>query len=231
MKCLIVDDNKLARTVLKQLAGKVPGLELVAELENAMDAYQYLQQHPVDLVLLDIEMPDMSGLELIKALASPKPLIIFTTSKKDYAIEAFELNVVDYLVKPIAPARFLQAIDRARSLLDSNSEEVTIGVNDFIFIKDSNVVRRIPLADILFFEAMGDYVKIHTTEKPYTTHATLKSIEDRLSRALFIRVHRSYIIALNKIDTIQEGTIQIRGKAIPVAEGYRSGLNAKLKML
>jgi DNA-binding LytR/AlgR family response regulator len=231
MNCLIVDDNKIARTTMKQLASQVKDIIVSGESTNAIEAYIFLQDHPVDIILLDIEMQGMSGLELTKNLGNKRPLIIFTTSKKDYAAEAFELNVADYLVKPVTPARFIQAIDKARELLASNSEEVQMDSNEFIFIRDSNIVRRLKIEDILFAEAMGDYVKLHTLQKFYAIHTTLKSVEARLPASRFLKIHRSYIVALNKIDTVRDGVLVVNGKALPVADGYRQALTKKMNIL
>jgi DNA-binding LytR/AlgR family response regulator len=231
MNTLIVDDNKIARTVMKQLASQVKDILLAGECASAMDAYNLLQEQPVDLILLDIEMPGMNGLELIKNIGNPRPVIIFTTSKKEYAVEAFELNVADYIVKPVTPARFIQAINKAREILESNKEEFETNEEEFLFIRDSNIIRRLKLEDILFAEAMDDYVKLYTAQKFYAIHATLKSVEERLSAKKFIRVHRSYIVALNKIDTIQDGALIINGKPLPVADTYRASLNKQIKVL
>jgi len=231
MNCLIVDDNKIARTTMKQLASRVKDISITGECANAMDAYNLLQEHSIDILLLDIEMPGMTGLELIKNLGKKSPVIIFTTSKKEYAAEAFELNVADYIVKPVTPARFLQAIDKAREICQSNTEEVTLGEDEFIFIRDSNIVRKLRLEDILFAEAMGDYVKLFTSHKFYAVHTTLKTVEERLPANAFLRVHRSYIIAISKIDTVQEGSIIINGKPIPVADAYRNTLNKRMNIL
>lgn len=231
MKCIIVDDNKMARMALKQLVSQVQGLELIAECNDAAEALDVLNSNGVDLLLLDIEMPGMTGLDLIKKLGNSKPLIIFTTAKKDYAVEAFELNVVDYLVKPIAMPRFKQAIDKAQETLDSNKQEVKVEEQGFVFVKDNGVLKRIAIDDILFLEAMGDYVKVHTPQKFHVVHATLKSIEEKLPSSKFIRVHRSYIVAINKIDYIQEGTISIGKTSIPVADTHKSNLNKRLNLL
>jgi len=146
-------------------------------------------------------------------------------------VEAFELNVADYIVKPVTPARFISAIDKVRDILNSKNEEMAVAQDEFIFIRDSNVIRRIKLDDILFAEAMGDYVKLHTAQKFYAIHTTLKSVEERLPSARFIRVHRSYIAALSKIDTIQEGALVIQGKPVPVADAYRATLNKRMNIL
>jgi DNA-binding LytR/AlgR family response regulator len=231
MKCLIVDDNKMARMALKQLVGQVPNLELVAECNDATEALSFLNNTQIDLLLLDIEMPDMSGLELTQKLGKQRPLIIFTTAKKDYAVEAFELSVVDYLIKPIALPRLKQAIDKAAETLESNKEEVKVEDQGFVFVKDNGILKRISIDDILFLEAMGDYVKVHTAQKFHVVHATLKSIEEKLPASKFIRVHRSYIVAINKIDYIQEGTISIGKTSIPVADTHKSNLNKRLNLL
>ena len=231
MKCIIVDDNKMAQMALKQLVSQVQGLDLIAECNDAVEALDVLESHQVDLLLLDIEMPGMTGLDLIKKLGNTKPLIIFTTAKKDYAVEAFELNVVDYLVKPIALPRFKQAIEKALETLDSNKQELKVEEQGFVFVKDNGILKRIAIDDILFLEAMGDYVKVHTSQKFHVVHATLKSIEEKLPSSKFIRVHRSYIVAINKIDYIQEGTISIGKTTIPVADTHKSNLNKRLNLL
>lgn len=231
MTCLIVDDNKIARTTLRQLASQIRDIDIAGECDNAMDAYNLLQEKPVDVILLDIEMPGMSGLELTRNLGSTRPLIIFTTSKKDYAAEAFDLNVADFLVKPITPARFIQAIEKAKELLQSNRQEVNLREDEFIFIRDSNVVKRLKLDDILYAEAMGDYVKLHTPQRFYAIHSTLKAVEERLPASRFFRVHRSYVVAVDKIDTIQNGVLIINDRSIPVADAYRGALNKRMNIL
>ena len=216
---------------LKQLLSQVQGLDLIAECNDAAEALDVLNSSQVDLLLLDIEMPGMTGFDLIKKLGNSKPLIVFTTAKKDYAVEAFELNVVDYLVKPIALPRFKQAVDKAQETLDSNKQEVKVEEQGFVFVKDNGILKRIAIDDILFLEAMGDYVKVHTPQKFHVVHATLKSIEEKLPSSKFIRVHRSYIVAINKIDYIQEGTISIGKTSIPVADTHKSNLNKRLNLL
>lgn len=231
MKTLIVDDNKIARTTMKQLASQVKDLVVVGECENAMVAYNFLQEQQVDIILLDIEMPGMTGLELTKNLGNKQIIIIFTTSKKEYAAEAFDLNVVDYIVKPVTPTRFIQAINKAREIIESNTVDVKMYDDEFIFIRDSNIVRRLKLDDVLFAEAMGDYVKLHTNQKFYAIHTTLKAVEERLPINKFIRVHRSYIVAITKIDTIQDGALIVNGKPLPVADTYRAALNKRMNIL
>lgn len=231
MNCLIVDDNKMARIAMKQLASQVNDLNVIGECATAMDAYNLLQSQPVDLLLLDIEMPEMTGLELTRHLGEKKPIIVFTTSKKDYAADAFELNVADYIVKPVTVARFFQAVDKAREIYNSTREEMIIEEKEFVFIRDNGILKRLLLEDILFLEAMGDYVKVFTLQKFHAVHTTLKNVEEKLPPNKFLRIHRSYIVALNKIDKIEEGVIIIHSKTIPVADAYRSTLNKRLNIL
>lgn len=230
MNVLIVDDNEIARDIVHQIAGRIKDVKIAGQCADALQAYNLLQETPVDVILLDIEMPGMSGLELTRNLGKG-PVIIFTTSKRDYAVEAFELNVADYIIKPVTPARLIQAIDRARELLASAEEELNVSDGEFIFIRDSNIIRRLKLDDILYVESMRDYVKLHTAQKFYAIHNTLKAVEDRLPAAKFLRVHRSFIIAVDKIDTIRDGVIIVQDRTVPVADAYRATLNRRMNVL
>ena len=216
---------------MKQLASHVDQLHVAGECVSAIEAYNILQKEKIDLLLLDIEMPGMNGIELTRNIGKKGPVIIFTTAKKDYAVEAFELHVADYLIKPITPSRFLQAIERAKEVQQANSRELQDTDNEFVFIRDSGILKRIKLDDILYLEAMGDYVKLHTQQKFHAVHSTLKAIEERLPDTKFMRVHRSYIVALDKIEAIQDGAIIISKNAVPVADAYRAALNGKLNLL
>lgn len=231
MNALIVDDSTIARTTIRHLAGKVGDIEVVAECADAMKAYEMLQIKPVDLLLLDIEMPGMSGLELTQNLGHKRPVIIFITSKREYAADAFDLNVADYIIKPVTAPRFMRAIEKAKEILASNREEVGVKGDEFIFIRDSNVVRRLKLDNILYGEAMGDYVKLYTSERFYAIHATLKAVEDRLPSSRFMRVHRSFLVAVDKIDTLDGGALIVGGKALPVADTFRAALNKRMNIL
>ncbi|MCD9856643.1 Transcriptional regulatory protein YpdB [compost metagenome] len=230
MKALIVDDNDIARTTLAHLAKQVPNLTIVNEYSNAIEAYNHLQNNQVDLIFLDIEMPEMTGIELTKNLSGKDIIIIFTSSNKDYALEAFELNIADYILKPVMPARFLQAVSKAQSILESRKEDVEVTKDEFLFVRDSNITRRLKLDDIFYAEAMGDYVKFYTREKMFAIHGKMKTAEERLPKDHFIRVHRSYIVSVGKIDTLQDGGIMINGKFIPVADAYRKALNTRMNV-
>jgi DNA-binding LytR/AlgR family response regulator len=230
MKALIVDDNNIARTTLAHLASQIPNLDIVHEYDNAIAAYNHLQSDRIDLLFLDIEMPEMTGIELTRNLNSKETIIIFTSSKKEYALEAFELNIADYLLKPFTQARFLQAVSKARAIFESKNENLQISKDEFLFVRDSNITRRLKLDDICYAEAMGDYVKFYTKEKMFAIHGTMKAAEERLLKDNFIRVHRSYIVAIGKIDTLQDGGVVINGQFIPVADAYRKALNTRMNV-
>ena len=231
MNCLIVDDHVIARNTISHFLQIDPSLKLIAECENAADAYRNLAVHKIDLLLLDIEMPGISGIELVKGLGDKRPLIIFISAKKDYAATAFDLNVVDFIAKPVTPDRFLMAINKAKEIY--NLSNLFIGKNndDFVFIRDSGLIRRIRLDDINHLEAQGDYVKIFMGDKTYSVHSSLKSIEDKLPVKNFIRVHRSFIINIAKIDTIEGNTLIIHKQFVPVSDAYKSVLNKRMHIL
>ncbi|WP_326983109.1 LytTR family DNA-binding domain-containing protein [Chryseobacterium sp. MYb264] len=230
MKALIVDDNEIARTTLAHLAKQIPGLTIISQYSNAIEAYHHLLKEQIDLIFLDIEMPEMTGIELTRNLSGRDIIIVFTSSKPEYALEAFELNIADYLLKPVTPARFLQAMSKAQAIAESRKENIQVSKEEFLFVRDSNITRRLKMDDIYYAEAMGDYVKFYTKEKNFVIHGTMKAAEERLPKEDFIRVHRSYIISLNKIDTLQDGGIMINGKFIPIADAYRKVLNTRMNV-
>jgi DNA-binding LytR/AlgR family response regulator len=232
MNCIIVDDNKLARTALKQLISQVKFLNLVEECSNSVDAFNYLRKENVDLVFLDIEMPGMSGIELIKNLEK-RPIIIFITAKKNYAIEAFELNVADYLVKPVDLPRFMVAVSRARELYLNKDQKVEENNKDkdYIFVRSNSVLTKIRTNDILYVQALGDYVNIYTPDKRVTVHITLRGMEEKLPPSMFYRLHRSFLVGLNHIDGVEEGTAYVGKHPIPIGEQYKKELLKKLNLV
>lgn len=221
----------IACATMNQLATHVPDLKVLAICESAIQAYAMIQQQKPDVLLLDIEMPGMTGIDLARQLGPNPPLVIFTTSKKDYAIEAFELNVVDYLLKPVTPARFIQAMEKVKIISESRNEKIWQQGNEFIFFRDANVVKKLLMNDILFAEAMGDYVKLYTAQKYYAVHTTLKAVEAKLTAGRFVRTHRSYLVNISKIDRVENGVIIINEKAVPVSDAYRATLNSRLEIL
>jgi DNA-binding LytR/AlgR family response regulator len=195
-----------------------------------VDALAVLNKAETDILFLDIEMPGMSGIDLLKLLPV-RPLTILTSAHKGYGSEAFELNVVDYLVKPLLLPRTMMAINRAAELLRQKDVYLNEVQREHIFIKENKIIRKLLIDDIYLFESKGDYVKIYVTDKYHVVHATLKLFEDRMSSSRFMRVHRSFIIAIDKIDYIEENILYINNNPVPLSESYRSQFLKKLNLL
>jgi DNA-binding LytR/AlgR family response regulator len=229
MNCLIADDNELALIMLNSLIAQTKNLTVVAKCRTALEAFDYLKDNTVDIAFLDVEMPGMTAIELIKALPR-KPVVVLLTANPAYATDAFDLNVADYIVKPATLARLLQAIEKARALLNKEKPETNQSEQPFLFIKEKNVLKKIMLNDILFIEAMGDYIKIHCTDKWYTASSSLRAMEEKYSQ-YFLKVHRSYLVAVSKIESIDESVINIGKNMIPVAESFRKKLLEKLDLM
>ncbi|MNK37394.1 Transcriptional regulatory protein YpdB [compost metagenome] len=231
MNCLIVDDHEIARRTVSHLLQIEQSLKLIAVCENATEAYRNLAIHKIDLLLLDIEMPGISGIELVKGLGETRPLIIFITAKKDYAAEAFDLNVVDFITKPVTPDRFLMAINKAKEIYNVSNLLLDNRQDDFVFIRDAGLIRRLNLDEINYLEAKGDYVKIYQNEKTYAVRSSLKSIEEKLPGKTFIRVHRSFIVNIGRIDTMEGNTLVMHKNFVPIADAYKTILNNRMQIL
>lgn len=232
MNCIIVDDNKMARTALKKLIEQVDSLKLKEECSSPIDAYNYLLKEDIDLVFLDVEMPGMTGIELIKNLEK-RPIIILITSKTDYAVEAFELNVADYIIKPVTLSRFMVAVAKANELFESKGQKIELNEKDkeYMFVRSNSVLTKIKIKDITYVQALGDYVNIYTSDNRYTVHITLKGMEEKLPQDKFYRLHRSYLIALDHIDKVEEGTAFIGKHPIPIGEQYKKELLKKINLI
>lgn len=232
MDCIVVDDSKLARHALALLIAQVDSLTLKKECASSLEAFNYLKTDNVDLVFLDVEMPGMTGVELVKNLKK-SPIIIFVTSKKEYAVEAFELNVADYIIKPVTLPRFMVAIERAQEILDSKGKKIELDEKDkdYVFVRSNSALSKIKLNDILYIQALGDYVNIYSTDKRHVVHCTLKSMEEKLPSAKFFRLHRSYLVAINHIEQVEENTLYIGKHPIPIGEQYKKELLKKINLL
>lgn len=228
MNCIIVDDDFASRKILKQMVQLVPSLELLAVCESAVEAVQTLKDEPVDLIFLDINMPEMSGLELIDSLRD-KPQIILITGNEKHAAEAFEMDVADYVLKPVEKSRFLKAVDKAQSRFNQFS-----GVKDakeYIFVKKDGLIIKVLLKSIVNIEAMADYITIHTDKGKYHALSTMHGIEARLPKSEFVRIHRSHIINLQKLDSIEEGTAVLGDKMIPIGNTYKQRLYRTINLI
>jgi DNA-binding LytR/AlgR family response regulator len=214
MNCLIVDDEPLAHKVIESYIQQIDTLQLVGNAYKAADAVNFLQKNAVDIVFLDIQMPELTGLELLKTLQQP-PNIIFTTAYSEYALESYELGVVDYLLKPIRFDRFLKAIQKV-----SITKKMPVE-NDYFFAKANGAQHRINFADIRFVEAFGNFVKIHVIDKFILTAETMIEMENKLNAANFIRVHKSFIVNTNKIESVNGNQINIGQNEIPIGASYK----------
>ncbi|MEM6684220.1 MAG: LytTR family DNA-binding domain-containing protein [Bacteroidota bacterium] len=235
MNCIIIDDEKLARTIIKTLCEDVDGLQVVGEFPNAMQAIKYLNENEVDVIFLDIHMPDFTGFDFVKTLKNP-PSIVLTTSDPKFAIEAFQYEcIVDYLLKPITADRFKTAVNKAKKhqLVNATTEENKADAtyeNDFYINIDRRLIK-IDIPSIYLVEAKGDYIHIKTEDKNYTVHSTLKKIEEKLPDSLFLKIHRSYIINLKKIIDIEDNSVLIKRDVIPVSRSKRPELMKRLDLL
>lgn len=228
LDCMIVDDEIMARKSLGRFCEKHDNLNVVQICENANDALSYLIEHSVDLIFLDIEMPELSGLEFLEQVVT-LPQIIFTTSKTEYAYEAFEYSITDYLKKPINISRFQQAVEKA---LEEQQKNNAYRANaKEVYLKVEGKYVRVAYDEILYFENAGDYVKVKTTESSYIIYSTLKNIDAKLDNPQFLKVHRSFIVNLNKIKDIEEGTLVIEKKVITISRANKSILMNKLNIL
>ncbi len=232
MKCIIIDDEPLALGIIKSYCDDMGGLHVIGAFNNPLQAIDSIQKQEVDLIFLDIEMPQITGLDFITAI-DKKPLFIFTTAYPQYAIEGFELNAADYLVKPIPFPRFIKAVNRARELLKLK-DTVTVTGNlssatgtannehEFIFVKADYGNVKIRLEDIIYIQGLKDYLKIYiANKKPILTLMNFRDIQDKLGRDYFFRVHRSFIVNIHKIESIQRSKIIIRDMRIPIGESYK----------
>ena len=227
INCLIVDDEPIARDGMLEYIRAVEYLTPVAECKSAVEAVGLLQTHRIDLIFLDIQMPRLTGIDFLKALAQP-PLVIFTTAYAEYALEGFELDVVDYLLKPIPFARFLKAVEKARTYLRAPDKEVGV-TDDFFFIKSNGKIEKIMISDLRYIEARANYVVIHTLERTYITYLTLHGIEEALPADMFIRIHKSYLVPFSAVQNIDGSDLNLDGQVLPISKSYRADVMAKLE--
>lgn len=231
IRCLIVDDEPPAREIIRRYIEQVPLLELVAECGNALQAFSILQQHPVDLIFLDIRMPQLNGNEFLKTIKNP-PKVILTTAYSEYAVESYELDVVDYLMKPIPFERFLKAVNKIYQASPVKSEPVTpVDSNkneSFVYFRADRKMVKVMLQDILYVESMKDYVKVFTTAGTIITKQSISSVEAMLPEKRFVRTHRSYIVSTDHIKSFTAELIEIHNAEIPIGKLFR---NEVLKLL
>jgi DNA-binding LytR/AlgR family response regulator len=239
LSCIIVEDIQIAADFLRKFCEKSDLVEVKGHFMNVADALEFLDREKVDLLFLDVEMPGANGFELLDSLTY-SPMIVLTTSKTEYAFNAFQYHVNDYLKKPFTYKRFLEAIEKLQQqAAEGASAQQTAAAsnasplpdNDFLFIKAEDKLIKLKKDDILFLESMRDYVKFVTPAKSYITYSTLKNMEEKLIGQTFLKVHRSYIVNINKIDDIRGNTIYVLGNQIPIGKGHKEDLETRLNIL
>ncbi len=229
MKVLIVDDEPLAQDILETYIQNMPEMELIKKCSNAFEANEELSKQPIDLIFLDIQMPQLSGIDFVKTLSTNKPMIIFTTAFSDYAIEGFELNANDYLLKPISMERFMKGVNKAREhyqLTHKSTNEAE--TEDYFFVKADKKLIKVNFNEILYIEGLKDYVIIRMENQRVITLQTMKSLEDKLPQDKFVRIHRSFIVNLSKINAIVGGSVEIiekgAAKHLPIGKNHKDDL-------
>lgn len=233
VRAIIIDDEPLARNVIKEYSRKLPSLNIVGECNDAICAHQIIQNNMVDLLFLDINMPKLSGIDFLKTLINP-PLVILTTAYSEYAMEGFELNVTDYLKKPFSFERFCKAFFKAEELIslkhlaNNNSAQIE-KLNTFIFIKSDKKTIKINIPDIFYIEGLGDYIKIYFSDKKIVSNLSMKKIENLLPKDDFYRIHKSFIISINKIDSIEGNLVKINNTKLPIGNSFRQNFMLHIK--
>ena len=232
MRCMVIDDEQLVRELLEDNIRQIPFLEWVRSCKNALEAMEALQTSPADLLFLDIQMPRVNGLQFLQSLSDP-PLVILVTAYEQYALEGFNLRVVDYLLKPFGFERFLKACNRAQELfrLRQNDKQAASAEPQDFFVNVEYALVRVVANDILYIEGVKDYIKIYlsTSARPVLTRMTLKAMEEKLPSPAFVRIHKSFLVAAGKITTIKRDIVCIGDKEIPVSGSYKSNLTRILK--
>jgi DNA-binding LytR/AlgR family response regulator len=233
IKCLIVDDEKPARDLLKQYCNEIFFLEVRGECKNAYETMDRLTNEKIDLLFLDIKMPKLTGLQLLRSLNNP-PFVIITTAYREYAFEGFELEVLDYLKKPFSFERFLKSVLKVKKLYEQRitaeaSEETNLSNNpEFLFVKTDKIFYKIVPGQLMYVEAMGDYAHFYTKTEKYVIYITMKKVEQILPSDQFIRVHRSFVVALRHIDYVEGNIIHIGDKEVPIGKSFRDDFKKRL---
>ena len=230
LQCVIVDDEPLAITIIEGYLKKIPYIEIIGKFDNAIPVYEFLKENIVDLLFLDIEMPNITGIDFLKSLSSP-PSVIFTTANKNYAIEGFDLNVVDYILKPITFERLFKAVNRVCENVNQEKKTEKPESNEFLYLKENKKMVKVYFKNILYFESIKDYVKVVTLCKTVITKQQLSYFESSLNNNKFLRIHRSFIVATGKIDAYSLSGIDIGDTELPIGRKYKETVIEALENL
>jgi DNA-binding LytR/AlgR family response regulator len=234
IKCLVVDDEPLAIKLISNHIQQIEALEIVGSCKNALQALEILRKEQIDLMFLDIHMPQISGIDFLRTLSHP-PKVILTTAYREYALEGFELDVVDYLLKPISFERFLKSVNKYFERMEKpvlfNSGALPLSEEYFILIKDNKTIFKILLKDILYIEAFGEYMKIHTPDKIHLSRETMHELEKKLPHTHFLRVHKSFIVPIQKITAFSAFSVYIQKQEIPIGRSYKESVQKVLQSI
>jgi len=230
--CIIVDDEPVAREIIESHLQKIDTIKIIASCKNAMEAFNVINTHKIDLIFLDINMPEISGLSFARSI-NKNIKIIFTTAYREYAVDGFDLKAVDYLLKPISFERLLQAVNKFlnenSSVYKEEKEELSVEKSDFVFVRSDRKMIKINFSDINYIESLGDYLKIHLQNKTIVTRETMSNMEAKLPKKDFIRIHRSFILSISKIESFTNEFVEVNKKAIPISRSYKKEVLQRLE--
>jgi DNA-binding LytR/AlgR family response regulator len=223
LSCIIVDDEPVARKILQEFTEQTPLLDLLGKFESAMKAEEFLKTNQADLIFLDIEMPKVSGLQMLKRI-NTESMVILTTAFPQYALDGYELDIIDYLLKPFALHRFLKAVQKAKDFYEMKTQSGNALPPSYIFIKSEKRIEKVELCDILYAEVLGNYVTIYTERKKIIAYLTMKSLESQLSNADFIKIHQSFLVNRSKIESVEGNELKVGTKSLPISRNYRDSV-------
>jgi DNA-binding LytR/AlgR family response regulator len=223
LSCIIVDDEPVARKILQEFSDQVPYLDVWGKFESAMKAEEFLASNRPDLIFLDIEMPKVSGLQMLKRV-NIESMVILTTAFPQYALDGYELDIIDYLLKPFALQRFLKAVQKAKDFQEMKTKSVNASPPSYIFIKSDKRIEKVELSDILYAEVLGNYMTIHTDRKSIIAYLTMKSLQSQLSPADFIKIHQSFLVNRSKIESVEGNDLRVGTKSLPISRNCRDSV-------
>lgn len=229
-RVIIVDDDELCRTIVEDLVNEIDDFSCIGTFENALDAFKFLNDNEVDVIFLDVEMPKMGGMELLRNL-QVAPLVVMITSHDEFALESYEYNVIDFLKKPVNASRFIKTVQKLKSQLNTEINNKNNPEEEYVFIKTDSKLVQLRLDEILFVEALGNYMRVYTEKDKHTVLSTMKEIEAKLPEKDFIRVQRSFIVRLDKIISIEDNYVIVKDKEIHIGKAYKDEFNKRLNLL
>jgi DNA-binding LytR/AlgR family response regulator len=223
LSCIIVDDEPVARKILQEFTEQVPFLDLLGKFESAMKAEEFIKSNQPDIIFVDIEMPKVSGLQMLKQIKTDS-MVILTTAFPQYALDGYELDIIDYLLKPFALHRFLKAVQKAKDFYEMKTQSSNVVLPSYIFIKSEKRIEKVELRDILYAEVLGNYLTIHTENKKIIAYLTMKSLQNQLSSSDFIKIHQSFLVNCSKIESLEGNELRVGAKSLPISRNYRDSV-------